>query len=47
MSEEAALPYETTEPGYVPLTFCVPADVLNRHIGVRTTNSSTADEDEQ
>jgi hypothetical protein len=46
MSEDAALPYETTEPGYVPRTFCVPAEILNHHIGVPPRDSSMAEQDD-
>jgi hypothetical protein len=31
--ERDVVPFETTEPGYVPRTFCVPARVLNRILG--------------
>ena len=29
LPKDAVLPYETTEPGFVPRRFCVPAGVLN------------------
>jgi hypothetical protein len=32
VSEDLVLPYEVTEPGYVPRTFYVPACVLNQHL---------------
>jgi hypothetical protein len=46
MSEDAALPYETTEPGFVPRTFCIPAEILNHHIGVPPRDSSMTEEDD-
>jgi hypothetical protein len=33
LHEDGVLPYEVTEPGYVPRTFYVPARVLNRSLG--------------
>ncbi len=46
MPEDAALLYETTESGFVPRTFCIPAEILNQHIGVTPRDSSMADSDD-
>jgi hypothetical protein len=35
VTEDLVLPYEVTEPGYVPRTFYVPASVRNQHLTSR------------
>jgi hypothetical protein len=41
--ERAVVPFETTEPGYVPRTFCVPARVLNRTLGKESPAGGSAE----
>jgi hypothetical protein len=36
LPEDVVLPYEVTEPGYVPRLFCIPARVLNVHFSKPT-----------
>jgi hypothetical protein len=43
--ERDVVPFETTEPGYVPRTFCVPARVLNRILGKEPPAGSMAEEE--
>jgi hypothetical protein len=43
--ERDVVPFETTEPGYVPRTFCVPARVLNRILGKEPPAGSMSEEE--
>jgi hypothetical protein len=48
LPEDVVLPYEVTEPGYEPRTFCVPARVLNRSLGYEMPKSvGEAPDDEE
>jgi hypothetical protein len=48
LHEDVVLPYEVTEPGYVPRTFYVPARVLNGSMGYEALNGvGEAPEDEE
>jgi hypothetical protein len=38
LHEDVVLPYEVTDPGYVPRTFYVPGRVLNRSLGREVPN---------